>query len=326
MTYQPPVRDHAFILRDVLNIDQHGDLPGFADAPFETVEQILEAAAQFTGEVLAPLNGVGDKPAASLEPGLHGHHAGRLQGRLQAAVRRRLDGPGLGPGLWRPGPAHVVNLAFSEMSSSANMAFSMYPGLAHGRLFRHPCRRQRRAEAAYLPKMVAGEWTGTMNLTEPHCGTDLGLIKTKAVPQGDGSYAISGTEDLHLGRRAGHHRQHRPSRAGPHRGRAGRREGHLALRRARNASAPTARSARTTKGVSCGSIEHKMGIHGNSTCVMNYDGARAGSSATENKGLNAMFVMMNEARLGVAIQGWPSPRSPIRTPSPTRRTVCRAAR
>ena len=142
-----------------------------------------------------------------------------------------------------------------------------------------------------------------MNLTEPHCGTDLGLLRTKAVKQPDGSYKITGTKIFISGRRARSRRQHRPSRAGAHRRRAGRHEGHLAVRRAEvPAESPTARSARATAS-SCGSLEEKMGIHGNSTCVMNYDGATGWLLGEENRGLNAMFTMMNEARLGVGVQG-----------------------
>ena len=175
MTYQPPVREHAFILRDVLDIDQHGALPGFADAPFETVEQILEAAAQFTGEVLAPLNPVGDKQGCVWNKDF----TVKTPDGFKEAYKQLCDGgwTGLGsdPTYGGQGLPHVVNLAFSEMSSSANMAFSMYPGLAHGAYSAIHTGGSDDQKNLYLPKMISGEWTGTMNLTEPHCGTDLGL-------------------------------------------------------------------------------------------------------------------------------------------------------
>ena len=165
-----------------------------------------------------------------------------------------------------------------------------------------------------------------MNLTEPHCGTDLGLLRTKAVPQRRRLLQDLRPEDLHLGRRARHGGQHHPSGAGPHRGRAGRRQGHLAVHRAEvQARTPTAIRASATR-VSCGSIEEKMGIHGNSTCVMNYDEATGYLIGEENSGLKAMFVMMNEARLGVGLQGLSIAKSPTRTPPTMPRTASRAAR
>ena len=189
-----------------------------------------------------------------------------------------------------------------EFVSSANLALGMYPGLTQGAiaaLYVHGSDEQKKT---YLPKMIEGAWTGTMNLTEPHCGTDLGLLKTKAVPNGDGSYAISGTKIF--------------ISAGEHD--LAENIVHLVLARIEGAPMGTKGislfvvpkflvgedgSVGARNGVSCGSIEHKMGIHGNSTCVMNYDGAKGWLVGAENKGLNAMFVMMNEARLAVGIQG-----------------------
>ncbi len=187
--------------------------------------------------------------------------------------------------------------------SSSNLALGMYPGLTQGAIAAMIEHANDEIKNTYLPNMVAGRWTGTMNLTEPHCGTDLGLLKTKAVPNGDGSYAISGTKIFIS---AGEHDMAENIV-------------HLVLARIEGApmgtkgitlfvvpkflvNADGSLGARNG-GVSCGSIEHKMGIHGNSTCVMNYDGATGWIVGTENKGLNAMFVMMNEARLAVGIQG-----------------------
>ena len=206
----------------------------------------------------------------------------------------------------------------NEMMASANMAFAMYPGLTQGAIaaiLRHGTPEQK---AAYLPKMIEGRWTGTMNLTEPHCGTDLGLLRTKAVKQGDGSYKITGTKIFIS---AGEHdlvREHRASRARAHRGRARRASGAPRCSSCRNScSTPMARPARRN-GVSCGSIEEKMGIHANSTCVMNYDGATGFLIGEENRGINAMFTMMNEARLGVGVQGLARVRGRL----PERRRLC----
>ena len=220
----------------------------------------------------------------------------------------------------------TLNTVMQEFVSSANLALGMYPGLTQGAiaaLYVHGSDEQKKT---YLPKMIEGAWTGTMNLTEPHCGTDLGLLRTKAVPNGDGSYAITGTKIF--------------ISAGEHD--LAENIVHLVLARIEGAPEGTKGislfvvpkflvdadgSLGDRNGVSCGSIEHKMGIHGNATCVMNYDGAKGWLVGEENRGLNAMFVMMNEARLGGRHAGpRASPRSPTRTPRPTRRTACRAAR
>jgi alkylation response protein AidB-like acyl-CoA dehydrogenase len=303
MTYQPPVRDHAFILRDVLNIDQHGNLPGFADAPFETVEQILEAAAQFTGEVLAPLNAVGDKQGCVW----NSDFTVKTPDGFKAAYKQLCEGGWTGLGsdtaYGGQGLPHVVNLAFSEMSSSANMAFSMYPGLAHGAYSAIHVGGSDAQKDLYLPKMVSGEWTGTMNLTEPHCGTDLGLLRTKAVPNGDGSYRITGQK---IWISAGEHDMADNII-------------HLVLARIEGAPGgvkgislfivpkflPKADGSvgERNDGVKCVGLEEKMGIHGNATCVMQYEDAQGWLIGEENAGLKLMFVMMNEARIGVGLQG-----------------------
>ncbi|ATC23097.1 acyl-CoA dehydrogenase [Caulobacter vibrioides] len=304
MTYQPPVRDHAFILRDVLNIDQHGDLPGFSDAPFDVVEQILEAAAQFTGEVLAPLNTVGDKTGCKLDPVTN---TVTTPPGFKDAYKQMCEGGwtaiGSDPAYGGQGLPHVVNLAFSEMSSSANMAFSMYPGLAHGAYSAIHVGGSDEQKQTFLPKMVSGEWTGTMNLTEPHCGTDLGLLRTKAVPQADGSYKITGQK---IWISAGEHDMADNIV-------------HLVLARIEGAPAgvkgislfivpkfiPNADGSVGPRnaGAKCVGLEEKMGIHGNATCVMQYDEAVGYLIGEENSGLKIMFVMMNEARLGVGMQG-----------------------
>ena len=303
MTYQPPVREHAFLLRDVLDIDQHGALPGFADAPFETVEQILEAAAQFTGEVLAPLNSVGDKQGCVWNSDFTVKTPAGFKEAYKQLCEGGWTGLGSDPTYGGQGLPHVVNLSFSEMSSSANMAFSMYPGLAHGAYSAIHTGGSDTQKDLYLPKMVSGEWTGTMNLTEPHCGTDLGLLRTKAVPQADGSYKITGQK---IWISAGEHDMADNII-------------HLVLARIEGAPAGVkgislfivpkflpkedGSVGMRNEGAKCVGLEEKMGIHGNATCVMQYDDAQGWLIGEENAGLKIMFVMMNEARIGVGLQG-----------------------
>ncbi len=303
MTYQPPVREHAFLLRDVLNIDQHGNLPGFADAPFETVEQILEAAAQFTGEVLAPLNHVGDQQGCVWSKDFTVKTPDGFKEAYKQLCEGGWTGLGSDPTYGGQGLPHVVNLSFSEMSSSANMAFSMYPGLAHGAYSAIHTGGSDVQKDLYLPKMVSGEWTGTMNLTEPHCGTDLGLLRTKAVPQADGSYRITGQK---IWISAGEHDMADNII-------------HLVLARIEGAPAGVkgislfivpkflpqedGSVGERNEGAKCVGLEEKMGIHGNATCVMQYEDAKGWLIGEENAGLKIMFVMMNEARIGVGLQG-----------------------
>jgi alkylation response protein AidB-like acyl-CoA dehydrogenase len=303
MAYQPPARDHVFLLREVLEIDRYANLPGFADASMDVVEQIIEEAAKFTGEVLAPLNSVGDKQGCTWHP----DHTVTTPTGFKEAYKQLCAGGWTGLGsdtaYGGQGLPHVVNLSFSEMSSSANMAFSMYPGLAHGAYSAIHTGGTDAQKQTYLPKMVSGEWTGTMNLTEPHCGTDLGLLRTKAVPQADGSYRISGQK---IWISAGEHDMADNIV-------------HLVLARIEGAPAgvkgislfivpkfiPNVDGSvgPRNEGVKCVGLEEKMGIHGNATCVMQYDEAEGYLIGEENSGLRIMFVMMNEARIGVGLQG-----------------------
>ncbi|MFT4254558.1 MAG: acyl-CoA dehydrogenase C-terminal domain-containing protein [Caulobacter sp.] len=304
MTYQPPVRDHMFLLRDVLNIEQYGNLPAFADASIDVVEQIVEGAAQFTGEVLAPLNSVGDKTGCKLDPVTNTVTTPPgFKEAYKALCEGGWTGLGSDPTYGGQGLPHVVNLSFSEMSSSANMAFSMYPGLAHGAYSAIHTGGTDAQKETYLPKMITGEWTGTMNLTEPHCGTDLGLLRTKAVPQADGSYKITGQK---IWISAGEHDMSDNIV-------------HLVLARIEGAPAGVkgislfivpkffpkedGSVGARNEGAKCVGLEEKMGIHGNATCVMQYDDAEGYLIGEENSGLKLMFVMMNEARLGVGLQG-----------------------
>jgi alkylation response protein AidB-like acyl-CoA dehydrogenase len=302
MTYNPPVRDHAFILGEVLNIGRYADLPGFADAPMDVVGQILEEAGKFTAEVLAPLNTVGDKEGCIWKP----DHTVTTPTGFKDAYNALVEGgwPALGAttDFGGQGLPAVVNLSFSEMSSSANMAFSMYPGLTHGAYSAILNGGSPEQKALYLPKLASGQWCGTMNLTEPHCGTDLGLLRTKAVPQADGSYRISGQKIWISG---GEHD-------------LAENIVHLVLARIEGAPAGTrgislfivpkfipdangAPGARNT--VYCAGLEEKMGIHGNATCVIQHEESVGWLVGEENRGLALMFVMMNEARIGVGLQG-----------------------
>ena len=221
----------------------------------------------------------------------------------------------------------VLAQAVEEFLCSANMAFGMYPGLTAGR-DRGASRSRHRTEqkALYLPKLIAGAWTGTMCLTEPQCGTDLGLIRTKAVPQADGSYQITGTKIF--------------ISAGEHDlteniihlvlaridGRAGRHARHLPVHRAEVPAVDADGALGARNGVSCGSIEHKMGIHGNATCVMNFDGATGWLVGEPNRGMPAMFTMMNEARLGVGMQGLALAEVAYQNAAAYAKDRCRAAR
>ena len=301
-TYKAPVDDALFLLNDVFHLDRYGNLPGFADASPDVVEAVLREAAKFSEEVLTPLNRVGDKEGCKRhEDGSVSTPTGFKEAYRQVAeggwigisVPAEFGGQGL--------PATLTEIV-NEFLCSANMAFAMYPGLTQGAIAALIAHASPELKKKYLPKMVEGVWTATMNLTEPHCGTDLGLLRTKAVKQSDGSYKITGTKIFIS---AGEHDLSENIV-------------HLVLARIEGAPAGTKGislfvvpkimvkddgSLGARNGVTCGSIEEKMGIHGNATCVMNYDGATGWLIGEENRGLNAMFVMMNEARLGVGVQG-----------------------
>ncbi|MGJ4927258.1 acyl-CoA dehydrogenase C-terminal domain-containing protein [Bradyrhizobium sp. HKCCYLS2038] len=300
--YKAPVEDVTFLLNDVFQIDRYDNLPGFSDASADVREAIISEAAKLAEEVLQPLNRVGD-----LE-GCKRHDDGSVTTPkgFKDAYKQIVEGGWLG--LSAPteyggqGLPVTLTQTVNEFQCSANMAFAMYGGLTMGATAALIVHGNEEQKKTYVPKMVAGEWTGTMNLTEPHCGTDLGLLRTKAVRQADGSFKISGTKIFIS---AGEHDMSDNII-------------HLVLARIEGAPAGIKGvslfvvpkimvnadgSLGARNGVSCGSIEHKMGIHGNSTCVMNYDNATGWLIGEENKGMQGMFVMMNEARLGVAVQG-----------------------
>jgi alkylation response protein AidB-like acyl-CoA dehydrogenase len=301
-SYRAPVDDTLFLLNDVLQLQRFGNLKGFADVSPDVTAQILLEAGKVCEEALAPLNQSGDangckrnRDGAVTAPAgfKSAYQAYAGGGWISLPVPEEYGGQGL---------PYTLSMAMNEFASSANMAFAMYPGLTQGALAALLTHGSEEQKQLYVPKMAEGRWTGTMNLTEPQCGTDLGLLTTKAVPRGDGSYSITGQKIF--------------ISAGEHD--LAENIVHLVLARIEGAPAgvkgislfivpkivPNADgSLGPRNGVSCGSIEEKMGIHGNATCVMNYDGAQGFLIGEENRGLNAMFVMMNEARLGVAVQG-----------------------
>lgn len=300
--YKAPLREYRFLFRDVLNVEKYANLPGFADASIDTIEQILEEGAKFCEGVLQPLNAVGDHEGCKRHPDGSVTTPTGFKQAYDQLVEAGWPTLACATEFGGQGMPHIVSTAWNEMVSSANMAFGMYPGLSHGAYAAIMEHASQPLKETFLPKMVTGEWTGTMNLTEPHCGTDLGMLRTRAVPQANGSYRISG-QKIFIS--AGEHDLAENII-------------HLVLARIEGAPAGTKGislfivpkvlvngdgSLGARNGVSCGKIEHKMGIHGNSTCVMNYDDAEGYLIGQENKGLNAMFVMMNFARLGVGLQG-----------------------
>ncbi|MGB8623221.1 MAG: acyl-CoA dehydrogenase family protein, partial [Paracoccaceae bacterium] len=299
-SYTAPTKDMQFLLHDVLDVSEQ-DIPGYAELERDFTAAVLEEAGRISTEVLAPLNPVGDREGCTLENGVV-----RTPPGFKAAYDQMKEGGWLGldadPDYGGQGMPYLLGTAVGEMFVSANMAFNMYQGLTHGAYSAIHAHGSDEQKQTYLPKLVSGEWSGTMNLTEPQCGTDLGLIRTKAEPQDDGSYRITGQK---IWISAGEHDLT---------------ENIIHLVLAKIPGGPEG-----TKGISlfivpkflvnpdgslgdrnavtCGGLESKMGIHGNATCVMNHDGATGFLVGEEHKGMRAMFTMMNEARIGVGLQG-----------------------
>ncbi|MCW7537108.1 acyl-CoA dehydrogenase C-terminal domain-containing protein [Aquabacterium sp. A7-Y] len=301
--YTPPLRDMQFVLHEMLNVvDEFKQMPAHAEVDADTINAILEEGGKFASEVIFPINQTGDQEGCTLDKATHEVTAPK---GFKEAYQKYVEGgwPALSadPEYGGQGLPITVNQCFYEMMNSANQAWTMYPGLSHGAyeaLHAHGTPEQKKT---FLPKLTSGEWTGTMCLTEPHCGTDLGLLRTKAEPQGDGTYRITGQKIF--------------ISAGEHN--LAENIVHLVL--ARLPDAPQG-----SKGISlfvvpkflvnadgsvgernkiyCGGLEHKMGIHGNATAQMVLDGAVGTLVGEPHKGLQAMFVMMNAARLGVGMQ------------------------
>ena len=300
-SYTAPVKDLQFVLHDLLKVSEQ-EIEGFADLDRDFTAAVLEEAGKVSSEVLAPLNVVGDTEGCVLENGVV-----RTPTGFKDAFEQMKEGGWTGMDVPEEfggqGLPYVMHTAAQEPMVSANMAFNMYQGLTHGALSAILVHGSDAQKAMYLPKLASCEWTGTMNLTEPHCGTDLGLMRTKAVPQDNGTYKISG-QKIFIS--AGEHDMA---------------ENIIHLVLAKIPGGPEGikgvslfivpkflhdedGNIGARNGVSCGKIEEKMGIHGNSTCVMNYDEAEGYLIGEEHKGMRAMFVMMNEARLGVGLQGY----------------------
>lgn len=301
-SYKAPVRDMQFLLDDVLQVDRYSNLPGFADAPKDVRDAILEQGARFTEEQLAPLNRVGDLQGCTRHDDGSVTTPDGFKDAYKMFVENEMGAAAADPDYGGQGLPGIIALGVMEMMSASNQAWAMYPGLTAGAYHAIHAGGSDEQKQTYLPKMATGEWSGTMNLTEPQCGTDLGLIRTKAVPQPDGTYKITGQK---IWISAGEHDMA---------------DNIIHLVLARIEGAPEGikgislfivpkffvnddGSLGARNGVQCGGLEEKMGIHGNATCVMNYDDAVGYLVGEENKGMRTMFVMMNDARLGVGLQG-----------------------
>ncbi|MCK5425940.1 MAG: acyl-CoA dehydrogenase family protein, partial [Emcibacter sp.] len=300
-TYSAPINDIKFLVHDYFNLQQYNNIPAFAEATPDLLDAILDEAAKGAENIYQPLNLSGDEQGCKLVDGKVITPDG-----FKEAYNQYVEGGWQGMtgnvNYGGQGLPQTLGLILTEIMVSANWGFAMYPGLTKGATESIAAWGTDEQKNLYLPKMYSAEWTGTMNLTEPHCGTDLGLMRTKAEPQEDGTYKISGTKifisagDHDLTENIVHLVLARIS-GGPQ-GVKG-----ISLFIVPRNKINEDGSVGENNNVSCGSLEEKMGIHSNSTCVMNYDDATGYLLGAEHKGMKAMFTMMNEARLGVAIQG-----------------------
>ena len=299
--YIAPTKDMQYVLNDVLDV-KNSSIPGYADLDADFLSAILEEAGKITSQVLAPLNAVGDQEGCHFENGVIRTPAG-FKDAFEHVKEGGWTGIDCDPEFGGQGLPYLVGPAVGEMFASSNMAFGMYQGLTHGAYSAIHAHGTEAQKQTYLPNMVSCDWTGTMNLTEPNCGTDLGLMRTKAEPQADGTFKITG-QKIFIS--AGDHDLS---------------ENVIHLVLAKIPGGPDGvkgislfivpkfmvnedGSLGARNAVAVGKIEEKMGIHGNATCVMNYDGATGFLLGDEHKGMRAMFTMMNEARLGVGLQGY----------------------
>jgi len=299
--YKAPMRDYKFVMQELLDCNGHYQTLGYEEASSDMVDAILSEAAKFTEQVIAPINQIGDQQGCHWENGTVTTPDG-----FQDAYKQYVDGgwPTLSQAeeFGGQGLPHSINMFVSEMLSAANHSFAMYPGLSHGCMSTLEFHGSDQQKSMFMPKLVEGSWTGTMCLTESHAGTDLGLLRTKAELNEDGSYKLNGSKIFIS---AGEHDLSDNIV-------------HLVIARATDSPAGTKGislfivpkfnvnddgTIADKNGVSCGSIEHKMGINGNATCVINFDDAKGYLIGEKNKGLKCMFTFMNGARLGVANEG-----------------------
>ena len=301
MAYKAPVRDLSFVLHDVLQVENFGNLLPDADLSRDLIDQIVEEGGKFAEEVIAPINRTGDQEGCHIEGDVVTTPKGWKDAYHQM-VEAGWPSLGFSTEFGGQGMPSVVSSAVGQFTAGASAAFSMYPGLTSGAFHGIEASASDEIKQKYLPKMASGEWTGTMNLTEPQCGTDLGMVRTKAVPNGDGSYSITGQK---IWISAGEH-DFADNII------------HTVLARVEGAVAGIKGlslfvvpkflvnedgSLGERNGVACAGLEHKMGIHGNATAVMAYENAKGWLIGEEGRGMNNMFVVMNEARLGTGLQG-----------------------
>jgi hypothetical protein len=299
--YKAPIRDIKFVMQELLDCDQHYQGLGYEDASLDMVDAIISEAAKFTEQVIAPINQSGDAQGCTWKNGEVITPDG-----FKEAYQQYVEGgwPTLAQNInfGGQGLPHSLSTAINELFSSANHSFAMYPGLSHGALATIEAHGSKQQQEQFMPKLVEGSWTGTMCLTEPHCGTDLGMLRAKAELNDDGSYALTGTKIFIS---AGEHDLSEnivhiviariPGSPAGNKG--------ISLFIVPKFNVTEAGEKSDRNAVTCGSIEHKMGINANATCVINFDGAKGYLIGEVNRGLNCMFTFMNAARLGVAIEG-----------------------